>query len=77
MTNADPNPFAYCDLIVCYGGAKLTHKHLASKIHCVDNEIIAPLWIETSLRDLKVVASPKPIHITLVNLCAQKRSRQS
>jgi hypothetical protein len=39
-----------CDLIVCYGGAKLTHKHLASKIHCV--EIIAPLWIETSLRDL-------------------------
>jgi hypothetical protein len=41
-----------CDLIVCYGGAKLTHKHLASKIHCVDDEIIAPVWIETSLRDL-------------------------
>jgi hypothetical protein len=41
-----------CDLIVCYGGAKLTHKHLASKIHCVDDEIIAPVLIETSLRDL-------------------------
>jgi hypothetical protein len=34
---------ADCDLIVCYGGAKLTDKHLASKVCCVDDEIIAPL----------------------------------
>jgi hypothetical protein len=32
------------DLIVCYGGAKLTDKHLASKIHCVDDRIIG--WLE-------------------------------
>jgi hypothetical protein len=32
------------DLIVCYGGAKLADKHLASKIHCVDDEIIE--WLE-------------------------------
>jgi hypothetical protein len=31
---------ADCDFIVCYGRAKLTDKHLASKIHCVDDEII-------------------------------------
>jgi hypothetical protein len=30
---------ADCDAIVCYGGAKLTDKHLASKIHCVDDRI--------------------------------------
>jgi hypothetical protein len=43
MTDPDPNPFADCDVIVCYGGAKLTDKHLASKVHCVDDEIIA--WL--------------------------------
>jgi hypothetical protein len=32
------------DLIVCYGGAKPTDKHLASKIHCVDDEIIG--WLK-------------------------------
>jgi hypothetical protein len=35
---------ADCDLIVCYDGAQLTDKHLASKmIHCVDDEIIG--WL--------------------------------
>jgi hypothetical protein len=24
------------DLIACYGGAKLTYKRLASKVHCID-----------------------------------------
>jgi hypothetical protein len=33
-----------CDVIVCYGRAKLTDKHLASKIHCVDDGIIG--WLE-------------------------------
>src|SRR5258708_32994769 len=30
-------------VIVCYGGAKLPGKHLASKVHCVDDEIIERL----------------------------------
>jgi hypothetical protein len=33
-----------CDVIARYGGAKLTDKHLASKIHSVDDEIIT--WLE-------------------------------
>jgi hypothetical protein len=31
---------ADADVIACYGGAKPTDTHLASKIHCVDDEII-------------------------------------
>jgi hypothetical protein len=31
---------ADCDAIVCYSGAKLFDKHLASTVHCVDDEII-------------------------------------
>jgi hypothetical protein len=34
---------ADCDVIVCYGGAKLVDEHLASKIHYVDDEIIG--WL--------------------------------
>ena len=44
MPDPDPNPFEGCDLIVCYGGAKLTDKHLASTVHCVDDEIIE--WLK-------------------------------
>jgi hypothetical protein len=29
---------ADCDVIVCYGGAKSADKHLASTVHCVDDE---------------------------------------
>jgi hypothetical protein len=51
---------ADCDVIRCYGGAKLTDKHLAATVHCVDDEIIGDCaaWIETipdgryCLRDL-------------------------
>ena len=35
---------ADANVIVCYGRAKLTDKHLASKIHCVTREIFA--WLE-------------------------------
>jgi hypothetical protein len=35
---------AGCDVIACYGNAKPTDKHLASKIHCVDDELIG--WLE-------------------------------
>ena len=43
MTTPEPNPFADCDVIVCYGNAKLTENHLASTVHCVDDEIIGSL----------------------------------
>jgi hypothetical protein len=39
---------AGCDLIACYGNAKLTDKHLASKIHCVDDGIIG--WLRSAVR---------------------------
>jgi hypothetical protein len=32
------------DVIVCYGGAKLTDKHLAATVHCVDDGIIG--WLK-------------------------------
>src|SRR5712692_3320729 len=38
MTDPDPNPFADCDVVVCYGGAKLAdkhHHHAVSKRHSV------------------------------------------
>ena len=44
MIDPDLNPFSDCDGIRCYGGAKLTDKHLASTIHCVDDEIIG--WLQ-------------------------------
>jgi hypothetical protein len=44
----DPNPFADCDTIVCYGSAKPTDTHTASVIHCIDGEIIG--WLERQER---------------------------
>jgi hypothetical protein len=44
MTDPDPNPFADCDVVVCYGGAKPEDKHLASIVHCIDDEIFE--WLE-------------------------------
>jgi hypothetical protein len=35
---------ADCDVIVCYGAAKLVDKHLAATMHCVDDEIIG--WLK-------------------------------
>jgi hypothetical protein len=43
----DPNLFSDGDIIVCYGRGEahqLTDKHLASTIHCIDDEIFA--WLE-------------------------------
>jgi hypothetical protein len=40
MTDPDPNPFADGDVIACYGGAKPADKHLASRVCCIDDEII-------------------------------------
>ena len=45
---------ADCDVIVCYGGATFADKHLASTIHCVDDEIFE--WLqrrETKPRGLR------------------------
>jgi hypothetical protein len=33
-----------CDVIVCYGGAKLTDENLASTMHCMDDEIFE--WLK-------------------------------
>ena len=39
LTGCRPDrPFANCHVIVCFGGAGLFDKHLASTIHCVDDE---------------------------------------
>jgi hypothetical protein len=35
---------ADCDVIICYGAATVYDKHLASKVHCVDGEIIE--WLK-------------------------------
>jgi hypothetical protein len=32
------------EIIICLGGAKLTDTHLASTIHCIDEEIFS--WLE-------------------------------
>jgi hypothetical protein len=45
---------ADCDVIVCYGGAKLADKHLASTIHCVDDEIIGWRKRRCSRRDCQL-----------------------
>jgi hypothetical protein len=29
-----------CEVIICSGNAKLTDSHLASIVHCVDDEIV-------------------------------------
>jgi hypothetical protein len=43
MQAADPDPLDDCDAIACYGSAKATDNHLASTVHCVDDEIIGRL----------------------------------
>jgi len=48
MTDPDPNPFGNCDVIVC--GAGLFDKHLASRIHSVDDEIFG--WLQRPRRDV-------------------------
>src|SRR5437879_3938617 len=46
---------ADCHVIACYSGAKLTDKHLASKIHCVDSEIVKWLeWRERRKREMNL-----------------------
>jgi hypothetical protein len=35
---------ADCDVVVCYGAAKLADKHLSATVHCVDDEIIG--WLK-------------------------------
>ena len=44
MTDPDLNPFDGCVFIVCYGYAKPTDTHVASTIHCIDDEIIE--WLQ-------------------------------
>ncbi len=59
VTDPDPRPFAscqiICQIIVRYGGAGLFDKHLASTIHCVDDEIIGPLQRREQRRRARAV----------------------
>jgi hypothetical protein len=48
---------ADCDVVVCYGGAKLTDKHLSSKIHCVDDEIFE--WLQCRERRRRSRQGPR------------------
>jgi hypothetical protein len=50
---------ADCDFIVCYGGAKLDDKHLASTIHCIDGEVIE--WLKRRERRIPQSARSKSI----------------
>jgi hypothetical protein len=53
MTDPDHIPFADCDVIRCCSRATLFDKHLASTVHCADDEIIS--WLrrrETKPRGL-------------------------
>jgi hypothetical protein len=60
---------ADCDIIICGGGAKPTGNHLASTVHCVDEEIIG--WLrrrERRRRDKTASAGPKtasPVSLSL------------
>jgi hypothetical protein len=56
MTDPDPSPlFADGCSVICGGGAKPTDEHLASIIHCVDEEIIEFL----KRRERRVIARRK------------------
>ena len=58
MTDPDPSPFANCDVVVCYGGANLFDKHLASTIYCVDDEMIG--WLQRSEQRRRARAGMPP-----------------
>jgi len=55
VTDPDPRPFASCQIIVRYGGAGLFDKHLASTMHCVDDEIIGSLQRREQRRRARAV----------------------
>ncbi len=56
MQGPDPDPFDDCYVIVCYRGAKATDKHVASTVHCVDDEIIE--WLKR-LSNAGAIATPR------------------
>jgi hypothetical protein len=43
MIDPEPGPVANFDVIVCYNETGRFQKHLASTIHCIDDEIIG--WL--------------------------------
>jgi hypothetical protein len=54
---------ADCDVIACYGGAKLVDKRLAATVHCVDDEILG--WLKR--RDQRCVSVIGLLIFTSVN----------
>jgi hypothetical protein len=47
----NPDPFDDCSFVFCGGGARPTDAHLASRIVCVDDEIIE--WLERRERQYR------------------------
>jgi hypothetical protein len=54
---------ADCDVIACYSGAKLTDKHLASRIVCIDEEIVT--WLER--REQRRRGKQPPSHCSAID----------
>ena len=56
LTGCRPrSPIRQLRVIVCFGGAGLFDKHLASAIHCVDEEIIGSLQRRKQRRRARAV----------------------
>jgi hypothetical protein len=64
---------ADCDVIVCYGGAKPTDTHLASVIHCIDDEIIG--WLRR--REQRRRRKQSPSHCSAIDNPDYDESRQN
>ena len=60
---------ADCDVIACYGGAKSTDRHLASKIHCVDDRIIE--WLER--REQRAPRWRNAVESSFMRMCVGSR----
>jgi hypothetical protein len=69
---------ADCDVIACYGGAKPTDKHLASKIHCVDDQIyrLAEAPWATEAQPSRVAQVPELTAIADIKLNARHSLRR-
>jgi hypothetical protein len=63
---------ADCDVVVCYGGAKLADKHLALNVHCVDEEILD--WLERRAAGKKCSAEAAFNSIRKDTLWLQKKA---
>ena len=64
---------ADANVIVCYSNAKLTDTHLASEIHCVNNEIFG--WLER--REQRRRGKQPPSHCSAIDSPDYDESREN